>query len=129
MAKFKYIPGVRKESSSPGTIVNKQNHDRSGSQKTLEGTGGTIKEIIADSSVITPVEAGCVLRVVNTDAATQFLFVGLRSEAPGVAPTIANGIALPPDCKEHVFIGFTAAANEGTVIRSSSSNVQVTVLE
>ena len=129
MNKFKGVERVIKNASSPGTIANTEHHDKSGSQKNLNGTPGTVKEIIADSTAITPVDPGCVVRVTNTTGSTQFLFVGLNSEAPAGVPTIADSLALPPNHTEHLYIGLTVAPNEGTVLKSSSSSVQLIVME
>lgn len=115
-------------SSSPSSIQNAEHYDRAQAKRVMDGTPGTPSEIVADSTTEQPVPQISILRVTNTNAAVQFLFVGKESDVPGGAPDITEGYALPPNSVTHVFIG-KREDGESDFIKSSSSDVQVIVCE
>lgn len=118
-----------KESSSPTVIQNSQHHDTSLSQKCSVGSPGTPELIIADSTVLTPIKDYATIRVTNTTASVAFIFIGQESDAPGGAPTIADGLALPPNSSENIFIGKLEDDSESVHVKASAATVQVVVFE
>lgn len=114
--------------SSPSSIQNAEHHDRSQSKRAIDGTPGTPTEILADSTTKQPVPDLSILRVTNTDTATQFLAIAADADIPVGDPDITDGYALPPNSVTHIYIG-QLATKESTFIKSSDTAVQVIILE
>lgn len=119
--------GLRGSARSPGSIPNIEHNDPSGAQKNISGTGGVISSVIATSTTVTPVGDGAMLRVVNTSASVQFIWVGKESLAPGTV-TIANGMALPPNSVDLFFSDISDDDKDAMVVKTSNSAVQVVIL-
>lgn len=120
--------GLFKGVRNPGSIVNAEFHDPSGSKKGASGVPATINQVIADSTVKTPLEAYSMLWVVNRDTVTQYLFVGKDSAVPGTV-SASNGLALPAG-EGHLFhCGASDDDTQSMAVKSSSSQVHITVLE
>lgn len=114
---------------NPGAIANEQHDDKSLSQRSQNGTPGTYEQIISNAATAQVVPDLCVLRVANTSATTQFLFIGILADVPGAAPTIANGLALPPNSAQNVFLGAPVNDQQSIYIKASDNGVQVAVFE
>lgn len=117
-----------KEARSPGSIVNSQHHDASLAGRHAAGSPGTVEKIISNAATAQPIKDYCVIRVLNVNAATQFLFIGAEADVPVGAPTIATGIAIPSNAYENFYIG-KLEGNESIFIKASSNDIQVVVFE
>lgn len=123
MAENRFL-GLRNQARSPGSIVNAQHHDLTGSQKSMNGSPATLNAIIADSTVLTSLEDFEILRVVNTTGATAFFWHGRRDQDPG-ALTAANAFALPAGHVEVFLCGATDDVMQSMACKASVSGVQV----
>jgi len=115
-------------SRSTAVIQNQEHHDPSSSSRDITGSPGTPDVIISTAATKQPVPEGCVIRVANTNAATQFLFIGEDADAPAGAPVLADGMALPPNSSECFYVG-KLASGKSPAIKASSNDVQITVME
>lgn len=128
MSNWKELPGLNR-ARSPGSLQNQQHHDKSLSERDIAGSPGTVDQIIADAATAQTIPDGCVIRVMNTTGAMQFLFIGKLSDVPGGAPTISTGIAIPPNFYENFYIGKLDGDAESVHIKASDNGVQVVVFE
>jgi len=124
--------GLANNASSPGSIANRQHHDPSLSEKDVAGSPGTPDQIISDANTGNSgngqhVENFAVIRVLNTNVAIQFLFIGKEGDVPG-APAIGDSIAIAPNFYENFYLG-QLEADESIFIKSSSDDVQVVVFK
>ena len=117
-----------KTSRSPGSITNAQHHDQSLSERDISGSPGTIGRIISNAATSQVVADYAVLRVANTTATTQYLFIGEVGDVPGAAPDITNGMAIPPNFYENIYLGRLKSC-ESIYIKASDNGVQVTEFE
>ena len=119
--------GLRGHARSPGSISNMEHHDPSGAHRGMDGTPAQIRSIHNDANKHA-IEDDAIVRVFNDSGATAFIWFGAESDAPGVAPTIANGIAIP---NGHVELFHTGAidSKESVAFKTSSASVQVTVFK
>lgn len=120
---------LRKASRNPSSIANDQHNDASGVSRSTNGEIIAVESIIADSSAAggADVPERGTLRVCNTSGALQFLWIGDHDAVPGSAPTIANGIALPPNHVAMLFTGLASNDQKSLRIRSSNAAVQVVI--
>jgi len=126
MANWEVNPKL-KNARSPGSIANQQHHDKSLSERDIAGSPGTVNRIIANAATAQPIADLAIIRVINTTGVMQFLFIGPLADAPGGAPTIATGIAIPPNFYENFYIG---KLEIGSVhIKASDNGVQVVEFE
>lgn len=120
---------LRKAARNPSSIANDQNNDASGVGRSTNGEIIAIDEIIANSALAAGIdvpERGS-LRVCNTSGAIQFLWIGDHDQVPGGAPTIANGIALPPNHVAMLFTGNPSSDMKSLKIKTSNTAVQVAI--
>ena len=127
MAKWEVNPKL-KTARSPGSITNQQHHDKSMSERDIAGSPGTISKIIANSATLQSVPDLAVIRVMNTTTVMQFLFIGEELDAPGGAPSIATGIAIPPGFFENFYCG-KLESKKSTFIKSSDNGLQIVEFE
>lgn len=120
--------GLRKNSRSPGSITNMEHHDATGAQKNIDGTPSTIKSVIADSTVSTPLCSFSMVRVCNTDTVPQFIWFGKEGDEP-VSLDVTNSFALPAGYCDIFHIGASNDEKKSIVVQSSDSKVQVIVIE
>lgn len=125
---WKRALGLKGTARNPSTIANQQHHDKSNAERDISGSPGTVDRIISTSATLQFVENHRVLRVANTNAAWQYLFIGEEADAPGGAPDISNGIAIPPNFYENIYLGELESTNS-IFIKSSSNDVQIVVME
>ncbi len=128
MSDWKKKLGVHNNARSPATVSNAQHHDKSMAERDISGSPGTPEEIIVASTTPQAVPNHSVLRVVNTNAAIQFLFIGKQADVPGGAPTITTGYAIPSNFYENIYLG-ELEGNESIFVKSSSDDVQVIVMD
>lgn len=121
--------GLRTSARSPGSIANEQHHDDSASQRSANGVPASIDRILADSTVKTPIQDNQMLIVNNTAAAWAYVFVGKDADCPGSAPTISNGIGVPPNSQTLMISGKSDDAQQSIVVKASAATVQVVVLK
>ena len=121
--------GLRNNARSPGSIDNAEHHDPSGSKKVIPGIPGTIDSIFATSSSKNPIPPASELWVVNTDAAIQYVYIGKDSGCPAGAPSITTGIAIPAGKGFAIHCGVSDDPMQSIVVKTSSNNVQVTLLQ
>jgi hypothetical protein len=117
-----------KTSRSPGSITNMEHHDQSGSAKSTKGMPGTIREILANSTTLKPLENFAMIRACNTSGTTAFVWTGPADEAP-VTVDITNGFALPPNSAEVIFLGQSSDPKISMAVKTSATTVQVVILE
>lgn len=129
--KWKSISGIDR-ARNPSAIINDQHDDKSLSARNQSGSPGTVSAIISNAATAQLIPAGCVIRVMNTDTANQFLAIGVgptNAAVPAGTPALADGIALAPGAYENFFIGHPLALTDCVWIKASSNNVQVVVFE
>lgn len=117
-----------KTARSPSSVNNQQHHDKSLSERDINGSPGTIGKIISNANTLQSVPELSVLRVTNTTASTQFLFIGEEADAPAGAPVLAEGFALPPNSVENFYVG-QLLSKKSVHIKASDAGVQVVVAE
>ena len=120
---------LRKASRNPSSIANDQHNDASGVIRSTNGEIIAVDLIVPDSSLPAGVdvpERGT-LRVCNTSSSTQFLWIGDHDAVPVSAPTIANGLALPPNHVAMLFTGLASNDQKSLRIKSSNAAVQVAI--
>lgn len=120
---------LRRAARNPSSIANDQNNDDSGVSRSTNGEIIAVESIVADSSLAAGVdvpERGS-LRVCNTSGSTQFLWVGDHDLVPVGAPTITNGIALPPNHATMLFTGRPSSDKKSIRVKSSSALVQIVI--
>lgn len=117
-----------KTARSPGSIHNMQHHDQSGSEKSIKGFPGTIREVLADSTVLTALENYALIRVCNTSASTAFIWTGPADQAP-MTVDVTNGFALPPNSCDVIYLGQSSDPKISMAVKASASAVQVVVLD
>lgn len=120
--------GLNKHVRNPGSIVNIEHHDPSGSQKSANGIPATIKSVIATSTTATPLEPAAMLWVVNRDTSVQYIYVGKISTAPATVDA-SNGMALPPNAGILMCCGKSDDDKISMSVKTSNALVHVTVLE
>lgn len=120
--------GLLKNARSPGSIVNAEHHDPSGSQKSANGIPATIKTIVADSSVKTSLEPFAMLWVVNRDTSVHYIFVGKDNVVPSPV-TASNGMAIPPGAGVLLNCGVSEDDMQSMAMKTDSSQIHVTILE
>lgn len=125
---WKSPKGLKTNARSPGSITNAQHHDPSMSERDIAGSPGTPDDIISDAATAQVVPKGAILRVMNTNAAVQYIFIGKQSDVPGGAPDISTGIAIAPNFYENFYLG-ERKDGESIFIKASSNDVQVVVYE
>lgn len=117
--------GIRNKSRNPSAIANDQHNDSAGAQKNLGGSAAVFESILSASSAVNPLEKRAVLRVANTSASWQYVFVGSAADAPGGAPAIGTGLGMAPNSVEMIFTDDT----ENLVVKSSSDTVQIAIIK
>lgn len=120
--------GLFKNARSPGSIVNAQHHDPSGSEKSANGVPATIKQVIADSTVETPLENFAMLWVVNRDTVPHFVFVGKHADVPGTV-SASNGMCIPAGDGVLLNCGASSDDMQSMAVKSDSSQLHITILE
>lgn len=121
--------GVNKSSRNPTAIANLEHDDKSLSSRNQSGTPGTYNSIISNAATAQVVPDYAVLRVCNTTGTVQYLFIGALADVPGGAPTIANGIAIPPNFTENVYLGKLEDPIQSIHIKASDNGVQIAICE
>lgn len=120
---------LRKAARNPSSIANDQHNDAAGVSRSTNGEIIAIDLIISDASVTAGVdvpERGS-LRVCNTSGSVQFLWIGDQDLVPVGAPTIANGVALPPNHVAMLFTGNASSDQKSLKLKTSSALVQVAI--
>jgi hypothetical protein len=117
-----------KTSRSPGSITNMQHHDQSGSEKSFNGTAGTIRKIVAVSTTLEPLENFALLRVCNTAGALGYVWIGPADQVPGTVDA-TTGFALPANSVENFFVGQSSDPKISMAVKTSAASVQVAVLD
>ena len=117
-----------KSSRSQGSISNSQHHDQTEAQKGIEGVPVSIKIVIPDSTVATPIENQAVLYVSNTAGATAFIWIGKEGDEPGTID-VSSALALPPNSARTFFAGFSDDPKKSLVVITSVSTVQIVIMD
>lgn len=120
--------GLNKSARNPGSIVNIEHHDPSGSQKSANGVPATIKQVVATSTTATALEPLALLWVVNRDTSVQYIFVGKADLVP-VTVDASNGMALPPNAGLLLCCGKSDDDKQSIMVKTSNALVHVTILE
>lgn len=120
--------GLAKNARSPGSIVNAEHHDPSGSSKSANGVPATIKQVVADSSVETPLENFAMLWVVNRDTSPHYIFVGKHSDVPATV-SASNGMCIPAGAGIQLNCGASSDDMQSMAVKSDSSQLHLTILE
>ena len=115
--------GLKNHSSSLGSIANMEHHDPSGSQKNLDGSPATPKNIYFDA-LEHVVEDYAVLRVANTTSAFIYLWVGEAGSAPGTIDA-TTAIAIAPNFTECIFCGKSDDVQKSIAFKASAAGLQV----
>jgi hypothetical protein len=100
-----------------------EHHDPTGVQKNIKGTPATIDEIIVDSTSVFTVKNFSMIRLANTTANFQFVWVGKIGDEP-VAVDITTGIAIAPNSCETFYVGFSDDVSKSLAAKTSSALVQ-----
>ena len=108
-----------KKKKSFDVISNEGFNDAAKSHKVVEG-GMVSESIVSNSATEAFVGQGKTLRCYNTNAATQFVHVGVTGLG---IPTVTTGFAIQPSTA--IFIN----SNTYDFVRTSSNDVQVIVLD
>ena len=127
----KALKGLRKNSRSPGSIHNAEHHDVTGSNKSINGHPLAIEMILADSTDApnNPIRNHGMIRVMNTDNANvQYIWAGKEDAVPGTVDA-TTGLALAPYESEIMYVGYSDDDKKSLVVKTSSSSVQVVVIE
>lgn len=130
MAKWAALLGLPANSRNPTAIANQQNDDKSLSARNQSGTPGTYNQIISTAHT-TPAlvpDYSC-LRVCNTTGAVIYLAIDALASLPGGAPDITNGMAIPPNHTENVFVGKLFDPKQSTYVKASAAGLQIVVFE
>lgn len=117
-----------KNPRSPGSIVNIQANKPTASQRGLECSPAAIREILSASTTLTPVDNFGLIRVFNTNAGVQYLWVGLEGDEPETVD-ITNGLALAIGVPENFVLPASSDASKSLCIKTSSDDVQVAIME
>lgn len=120
--------GLRKNARSPGSIDNAEHNDSSGSKKVSAGAPASVSSIIATSTAKTPVGDFAVLRVSNTTASWQYVYVGPENSCPAGAPAITDSLAIAPNTSVVLHGGESGDPAQAVVCKTSSALVQVAIL-
>jgi len=126
MSEFNSKLGLIKNARSPGSIFNSQHHDPSSSERSMNGSAGTISVVIPDSTVETAIPPNSVIRVCNTTGATAFIYIGEEGTVPGSIDALSS-YAIPPNSAENFFCGISRDPSKSIVIKASVIGVQVIV--
>lgn len=118
-----------KRSKNPSAIANDEHDDKSLSARNLSGSPGTANAIISTAATAQLVPAYGILRVMNTSATVQYLFIGIGADIPAGTPDITNGLAIAPNSYECFFLGTPLSMIESVWIKASANTVQVVVFE
>jgi hypothetical protein len=121
--------GLKVNAKNPATIANDEHSDACHAARDMEGHSAAIKEIVTTSTTKKPVADFALLRVVNTNAAVQFIYIGKDSAAPAGAPDITNGLALPPNESIMLYCPATDDIKDSIVVKTSHATVQVIIME
>lgn len=120
--------GLRQNARSPGSIVNAQHHDATGSEKDISGSPIAIKKVIADSTVVTPVDDFAIVRYMNRNSTPEYLWVGPINQVPATV-NATNGIALTPLFHEVAYLPASKDSKISIALKSSSSQVHIVIME
>jgi len=118
--------GQKRHVRSPSGIVNVEHHDPSGARKVILGTPSGVQQVIADATSEVSVQQVSVLRVHNTDAAVQYIWVGEENAVPGTVDA-TTGIPIPAGAIENFYVG-DSTSEYGMVVKTSSANVDIVEL-
>lgn len=121
--------GLRTTARSPGSIQNEQAHDDSACQRSGNGMIASVERIIAASTTKTPIQDNQPLKVSNTSATWQYVFVGKDADCPAGAPDITTGMGIAPNTSELMFPGKSDDDQQSIVVKTSADTVQVCVLK
>lgn len=128
----KNLKGLRQNSRSPGSIHNAEHHDVTGSSKSLVGQPLAIERIMTDSTAATTPDNSVrnhgTLRIFNTDGLVQYIWAGKEDEIPATVDA-TTGLAIAPGTSEVMFVGYSDDDKKSIVVKTSSSAVQVAVIE
>lgn len=121
--------GLRTSARSPGSIANEQHHDDTASQRSGNGMIASMERIIATSTTKTPIQDNQPLKISNTSASWQYVFVGKDADCPAGAPDITTGMGIAPNTSELWFPGKSDDPQQSIVVKTSAATVQVVVLK
>lgn len=120
-------PGQNTGARSPSGIVNAEHHDLSSAGKKISVVPGAIEQIVADSTIETPLKKKQMVRLANTTASVAFVWIGEAGLAP-VAVDITNGLAIQPN--ETIIISSGELVNgKSCAIKTSANTVQAVLFE
>lgn len=121
--------GLRTTARSPGSIVNEQHHDDTAAQRSGNGMIASMDRIIATSTTKTAIQDNQPLKISNTSASWQYVFVGKDVDCPAGTPDITNGMGIAPNTSELWFPGKSDDDQQSIVVKTSAATVQVVVLK
>jgi hypothetical protein len=119
--------GLRNNARSPSSITNMEHNDASAAKKVLTGTGVAFEKIFPTSTDKNAVGPAAVLRIANTTASVQFVFIGKESEMPAGTPDATTGLAVMPNSVE-MFYGDVPEDSDEIVVKASDAGVQIAKL-
>ena len=118
--------GLTNNARSPGSIANAQHHDPSRAERDMGGSAGTPLAFFNDT-VEHAIHPNAILRVFNTTAAVEFLYIG-QEPAP-VTVDATNGFAVVPEFFENFYCGVSDDPQKSIVVKASSAAIQIALMK
>lgn len=120
--------GLKNRARSPGSIINDQYNEATGVQKNGNGTIGAISQVLADSTVATPVGDKQPLWVANRSASWQYIWIGKEGILP-MTINASSGMALAPNTAILMFADESDDPAQSILVKSGDTSVHVTLLK
>jgi hypothetical protein len=123
---------LKRTSRNPSSIANDEHNDASGAGRSANGDILCIDRIILAADAIAaagaPIPERGTLRIANTSASWQFVYIGEEGTVPGTLD-ITNSMAVAPNSSMMLFSGVSTSDMKSLMIRVSAGTVQVIVMK
>jgi hypothetical protein len=123
---------LKNKARNPGSIANDEHNDAAGANRSANGDIIAIERIIPSAEHTAAAGADvperATLRLANTTAAWQFVFIGDQDVVP-VTLDITTSIAIAPNSSSLIFTGISSSDMKSLKLRTSSASVQVVVMQ
>jgi hypothetical protein len=123
---------LKKSVRNPSSIANDQNHDNTGTSRSVNGDAHAIERIVPSAEHTSATGASVpekgTLRIANTTANWQFVSITDHDAVPGTVD-ITTGMAIAPNSSTMIFTGVASSDVKSLKLRTSNTGVQVIIMK
>lgn len=121
---------LKGKARNPGSIANDEHNDAAGANRSANGDILAIDKVIpsAEATAGSPVPERGTLRIANTTASWQYVYVGDEDTVPATLD-ITNSMAVAPNSSSMLFTGTSSSDMKSLKVKVSNASVQVIIMQ